>query len=123
LGCDFVAQGVWQPYTNLLSPPNMPNYGLGADSGKLCWPLDVSNTVEVETKLVCYPNPASGSLTIELVTNKQGKAPLTMYTLLGEEVLNTYIPLLSKVHINISSLPKGLYVIRCAGLSEKVVVE
>lgn len=123
LGCDFVAQGVGQAYTHLLSPPNMPNYGLGADTVKLCWPLDVSNTVEVETKLVCYPNPASGSLTIELVTNKQGKAPLTMYTLLGEEVLNTYIPLLSKVHINISSLPKGLYVIRCAGLSEKVVVE
>ncbi|MBP6624365.1 MAG: T9SS type A sorting domain-containing protein, partial [Chitinophagaceae bacterium] len=123
LACDYVIHGVTQPYTYLLDPPNMPNYGLGADSSKICWPLFISTSLKESTKLLCYPNPASTTLTIELITNKKGLVPIEMYNMVGELVLKTEIQTQTKVQINISSLPKGLYVIRCEGASQKVVLE
>ena len=123
LGCDFVAQGVWQPYTNLMSPPNMPNYGLNADTSIVCWPLVASSISKEESKLNCYPNPASTSLTIELTTNKKGLVPLEMYNMVGELFLKTEIQSQTKVQISMSTLPKGVYVIRCDGASQKVVIE
>jgi hypothetical protein len=103
------------------TPPCMANYGLGA---KTCWPLSNSEIGSVRSEmLVVYPNHASTSLTIELTTNKKGLVPLEMYNMVGELVLKTNIQTQTKVQINISSLPKGLYAIRCEGESQKVVVE
>jgi hypothetical protein len=103
------------------TPPCMADYGLGA---KVCWPESSSEIGAVSSEmLVVYPNPASTSLTIELTTNKKGLIPLEMYNMVGELVLKTNIQSQTKVQINISALPKGLYVIRCEGVSQKVVVE
>lgn len=102
------------------TPPCMPNYSLGA---KECWPLEVSTTNKEEPKLKSYPNPTSTSLTIELTANKKALVPIEMYNMMGELVLRTEMQSQSKVQINISSLPKGVYVIRCEGVSLKVVIE
>lgn len=106
----------------LNSPPNMPDFNLGA-SPLPCWPLEVSGVSKEASKIKCYPNPASTSLTIELTTNKKGLVPIEMYNMVGKLVFKTDIQSQTKVQINISSLPKGVYVIRCEGASQKVVVE
>ncbi len=102
------------------TPPCMPNYSLGA---KECWPLEVSTTNKEEPKLKSYPNPTSSLLTIELTTNKKGLIPIEIYNMVGELLLKTDLQSQTKVQINISSLPKGLYVIQCEGVSQKVVME
>ncbi len=98
-----------------------PDYNLGPLQP--CWPLGVSGVLKEFPKLSCYPNPASTSLTIELVTARNEAVPIEMYNMVGELLLKTQIQSQTKVQINISSLPKGLYVIRCEGISQKVVVE
>ncbi len=119
--CNFCPRCLRFDYPGVTNPPNMPNYDLGPLQP--CWPLEVSGISKEFPKLSCYPNPASTSLTIELITNKKGLFQIEMYNMVGEIVLKTDIQSQTKVQINISSLPKGVYVIRCEGASQKVVVE
>ena len=73
LGCAFRPQGLWQPYTNLKSPPNMPNYGLGPDNSKPCWPLNLSESGESAAveEWVIYPNPAQTQVTMRARRSKR----------------------------------------------------
>ena len=116
LGCHFVPQGVWQPYTNLMCPPNMPNYGLGIDSSHLgCWPLSQSESVERQSEeWVVYPNPVSDKIAIK---NAQGKQKI-LYNAVGQ-VLYTTI----KDEMDVSRLPKGLYFVYCENTAKKVVID
>jgi hypothetical protein len=126
VGCGFCRKcfRVDNAIGGLNAPPNIPDFNLGAETGTPCWPLSSSEIGDVSSeRLVVYPNPASTSLTIELTTNRKGLVPLEMYNMVGELVLKTEIQSQTNVQINISSLPKGLYVIRCKGVSQKVVVE
>ena len=121
-GCNFCPRCFRFQYASATNPPNMPNYDLGPLQP--CWPLSSSEIGDVSSEmLVVYPNPASTSLTIELITTKKWLVPMEMYNMVGELVLKTNIQSQTKVQINISSLPKGVYVIRCEGVSQKVVVE
>jgi len=116
LGCHFVPQGVWQPYTNLLSPPNMPNYGLGkAPVGGNCWPEGVSESGEPRAaEWVVYPNPASTKIVIR---NAPGKQKI-LYNAVGQILFTT-----TKEEMDVSHLPKGLYFVFCEHTAKKVVVE
>ena len=121
VGCNFCPRCHRFQYPGASNLPNMPNYDLGPLQP--CWPLEVSGISKEISKLSCYPNPASMSLTIELTSHKNGVVPLEMYNMVGELVLKTEIQSQTKVQIKISSLPKGVYVIRCEGASQKVVIE
>ncbi|MBP6625334.1 MAG: hypothetical protein KA198_09185 [Chitinophagaceae bacterium] len=48
---------------------------------------------------------------------------LKMFNMVKEFVLKTDIQSQTKAQINISSLPKGVYVIHCEGVSEKVIID
>ncbi|MBK6818806.1 MAG: T9SS type A sorting domain-containing protein [Bacteroidetes bacterium] len=116
LGCHFVPQGVWQPYSNLMSPPNMPNYGLGADT-VLCWPL---GSIEIRDEsletLEVYPNPA-----VPLVVRHEKickRKRIELYNTVGTKLFSTF-----KDEIEIKKYAKGIYIIRCEGMSKKVIIE
>ncbi|MGI9192201.1 MAG: T9SS type A sorting domain-containing protein, partial [Chitinophagaceae bacterium] len=114
LGCNFMSQGLWQPYTNLRKPPNMPNYGLGADTSKTCWPLATNQLSNFNEALEVYPNPSSS---VFYIKNKQGKKK-ELFTMLGELLFTT-----TKDEIDVRRYSKGVYYLRCEHAVRKVVVE
>lgn len=131
LGCNFVAQGVWQPYTNLMSPPNMPNYGLGEDTSVVCWPLGLpSPPKEVVGELVVYPNPASSKLVVRYeildvsALEDKRNAKIELYNTLGQLMYSSPIShLKSPISIDVSNLSIGVYYLRVENQVVKVVVE
>jgi hypothetical protein len=117
LGCDFMPKGLNQPYTYLMSPPNMPNYGLGADSALLvgCEPVSIrefENLVMREWHV--YPNPASTNFYIK---SRKGKKK-EMFNSVGQMVLST-----KEDEIDVTKLAKGIYYLRCNNEVKKVVIE
>ncbi|HNB81203.1 MAG TPA: T9SS type A sorting domain-containing protein [Chitinophagaceae bacterium] len=115
LGCHFVPNGVWQPYTNLLSPPNMPNYGLGkAPVGGNCWPESVSESGEPKSVWVLYPNPASTKIYFRGAERKKKR----LYNAYGVLISET-----CKEEIDIKNLNRGLYFVQCNNLTKKIVIE
>lgn len=126
LGCHFVANGVWQPYTNLLEPPNMPYFGLGIDSSNLgCWTVGI-HQVEEETKskFSFYPNPANGVLNIEWSEILSDDSRLVLYNSIGQQVyfykLNTRSGF---IQLDISHYSKGLYYLKIDNSIKKVILE
>jgi hypothetical protein len=96
------------------SPPNMPDYNLGA-SGQVCWPVSTSQLAdEPISQLEVYPNPAS---TIFYVKNSIGKKK-ELYNTLGQLICTT-----KKEEIDVRRLARGIYYIRCEGQSKKVLIE
>lgn len=75
--------------------------------------VQVVNCVGIEelgnNSIHIYPNPATNQLNISLPDNA-ATAQLALYSLLGERLLNT--PIHDKTPIDISPLPRGLYVYR-----------
>jgi hypothetical protein len=51
-------------YPGITTPPNMPNYAMGADSSS-CWPLSNVQLAISNEQLNVYPNPAFNELRIE----------------------------------------------------------
>ena len=126
LGCAFRPQGLWQPYTNLLSPPNMPNYGLGPDNSKPCWPLGLSESGEYAAaeEWVIYPNPAHTQLTIESEALKEGLNHLSIFNLMGQCVYEENFKTSSGKHtVSMRGLSAGLYVVRVNGMVRRLVKE
>ena len=110
LGCGFVSQGVWQPYTNLMSPPNMPNYGLGKDTSVVCWPLASSEIRDVRDEMEVYPNPASSEINIDYNFDKNEIADLVIYDMLGREYIKAKLyGNVSHAKINTAQLMTGMY--------------
>ena len=112
IGCTFIPNGVWQPYTNLKSIPNMANYGLGAAPvGGNCWPLGMSPVLEEERGISVYPNPASNKIEIQYMLEEHEQADLIFYDVLGNKVKviilhgNEYTKT-----IDVSNFASGLYV-------------
>ena len=107
---DTIGLGNGWGYT---SPPNMPDYTLGA-SGQVCWPLQSVSVREESEAWEIYPNPTS---TIFYIKNAQGKKK-ALYNKIGTKLFSTY-----KDEIDIKKYAKGIYFIRCEGVSKKVIIE
>ena len=61
-------------------------------------------------ELNIYPNPANTQITVDYSLNLNEEGMLVMYDMLGREYMRTsLLANVSRVTINISSLPKGLY--------------
>jgi hypothetical protein len=122
LGCDFVPQGVWQPYTNLLSPPNMPNYGLGVDTAHGCWPLGPVNGVVSSRNLLVYPNPAQQYVTIEYKLLPSETAQFNLFDIFGNKVVSTNLNgENSKTTLDIHHLAQGVYSYQLISSDAKIV--
>jgi hypothetical protein len=81
------------------------------------WKEGVS-PLSAEGRLLLYPNPSNGSLTIENAAN----CSVAFYDLTGRVVLRT-TTLTDKQAVDISALPKGVYVVQVVDVAtgEKVV--
>ncbi|MBK8329202.1 MAG: T9SS type A sorting domain-containing protein [Bacteroidetes bacterium] len=114
-GCQFCRKcfRLDNVYTGFNGPPNMPDYTLGA-SGQVCWPLQSVSVREESEAWEIYPNPAS---TIFYIKNAQGKKK-ALYNMIGTKLFSTY-----KDEIDIKKYAKGIYFIRCEGMSKKVIIE
>ena len=120
--CQFVPQGIWQPYTNLLSPPNMPNYGLGVDTAHGCWPLGTVNEILPSKNLLVYPNPAQHSVTIECKLLSSETAQFNLFDILGNKVISTNLNgENSKTTLDIHHLAQGVYSYQIVSSDAKVV--
>jgi hypothetical protein len=117
LGCQFMPQGLWQPYTNLKSPPNMPNYGLGEDTTQICWPLSNYAPVGQTEPWVVYPNPTFNELTLVC----KGAEQVMVYDVLGR--LHLSVPLNKDIvenKINTATLAQGVYIVKIQRADQSV---
>jgi hypothetical protein len=95
---------------NTASPPNMPNYRLGALVGSACDTLNLVPPVDTLYTIKIYPVPASDILYIELPTKTQ-RVSMVVYNTLGA-VVDRYAasPLLTtKLNIRTASYASGVY--------------
>ena len=69
-----------------------------------------------ENGIKVYPNPATEQLHIELNTNYSALNRITIYDLQGRELLNKHLneSKTKNVSIDVSNLPKGMYVLRAS---------
>jgi hypothetical protein len=117
LGCAFRGRGngaLTQSYTNILTPPNMPNFALGKLVGSGCDTLFATGLQNVITtkqpSVFIYPNPATNTININYKLSLTEKATLNIYNLLGmlikQVLINSNKELLN---INVSGIQSGLY--------------
>ncbi|MEO8148505.1 MAG: T9SS type A sorting domain-containing protein [Bacteroidia bacterium] len=82
------------------------------------------------TDMNLYPNPASTSATIDFEGFSDGKGQLSVYDLIGQQVLQKDLPIITgnnQYQLDLSSLPKGAYTVKVIynGLSRncKLIVQ
>jgi hypothetical protein len=102
------------------TPPNMPDFNLVEDTNAPCWwPLSIPNSpMGGEKMLEVYPNPSSTIVYFKYNKNTNAKLKKDIYTSVGQLLLTTY-----QDEINVSHFSKGIYYIRCEGITKKLVVE
>lgn len=83
-----------------------------------CKDLAVNDIKKDQIKI--YPNPTKDILNINIDTSKESRAVIT--SLDGRQVLTTTIKN-GKNQINVSTLPKGVYLITTEGISQKFIKE
>jgi Secretion system C-terminal sorting domain len=66
-----------------------------------------------------YPNPATGILNIQSV---EENLPVHIFDILGREVVNAELSPIGTATINVSSLPRGIYVVRLEEFGSMVTV-
>ncbi len=74
-----------------------------------CSVLNV-NTSEIATNFKIYPNPAKRNLTFE--NNKKLPVTISIYNVLGSEVIHIDESSVSKININIAQLKAGMYLLK-----------
>ncbi|NLR93861.1 T9SS type A sorting domain-containing protein [Flammeovirga agarivorans] len=77
----------------------------------------VTSTNSHATQVMVYPNPATGQLSIN-TRNWDGPKQVTMTNLLGVNYLITEINQVDV--INVSSLPRGIYVLQIKGFNDEI---
>jgi len=107
----------------LTSPPNMPDYDLGADMSSICWPLG-NVDVQKEKEVAIYPNPANSFLIIESETLNQQTNEFSVFNLLGEEIWSRKFKTTnSRYQIDVSHFKKGIYLLKVNEYVRKLVIE
>lgn len=102
-------------YMGFGAPPDMPDFNLGA-SGQVCWPLSQSESEVRSAEWVVYPNPSDYMIKVE--SKRYKDAIKYLYNSLGQLMLST-----KENEIDVNSLHKGVYYLKCAGQTKKVVIE
>ncbi len=76
----------------------------------------------LESRIVVFPNPANNIITIEYKT--QQKEPLIIYNILGEQIYkDIWLIGQTQKSIDLSSFPKGIYIIRLGDVAKKIMTE
>lgn len=117
VGCQFCRK-CFRLDTNVLfgmtSPPNMPDYNLGA-SGQVCWPLNSSEIRDKSSEsMEVWPNPASTRLFIKTKIKKERE----LFNSVGQLLITT-----KENEIDVSRYAKGIYYLKCNSLVVKINIE
>jgi hypothetical protein len=95
----------------LTSPPNMPDYELGADTSVICWPLSNMGVLK-SNSLKVYPNPATNTITIEYTCKSEGEFELL--DVFGQTVLKAQLGIGKRtVQMQVNGISRGVYYYRC----------
>lgn len=82
-------------------------------SGATTYGQTIMVEVPLEEALYVYPNPTSGSLTVEAGGKMARSGNLILYNTMGQEVLRDYLKIeqgqMTLVELNLSQLPTGIY--------------
>jgi hypothetical protein len=113
VGCGFRGRGngaIISPYSNLLVPPNMPNYGLGVLKGSPC------DTIRAQiNNWLLYPNPANDFVKLKVPNSSNGQSvTIQIFDMLGKLIVQS-IRAINYEHeaiINTSNLANGLYILK-----------
>jgi hypothetical protein len=130
--CNFEQHAVQLPFNHRRSLPHFPNYRLGPLVPGEDPPPPCETIVDVEevpsppaSSFSIYPNPAYDFVTIERASPWPRQATLVVRNLLGQVVLEQRIGAFgvanSKQRVDISALPKGVYLVQV--YEEGIVVE
>lgn len=98
----------------LTAPPNMPDFTLGADFSKPCWPLGNDEWAVESGQLEVYPNPASTILNIKT----ESKEKKELYNSVGQLLLST-----SGKQIDVRYFTRGVYYLKCNHAVKKIIIE
>jgi hypothetical protein len=105
---------------NTATPPNMPNYELGALKGSPCDTIKPPSIPVSEIKI--YPNPVNDKLTLEFPLGIQN-AEIAIFNILGQQVhLSSYTEILNnKIELSVRHLARALYSIKIITDGEQFV--
>jgi hypothetical protein len=119
MACAVRFHGLYQPYTNIVTPPNMPYFGLGAIANSLCDTVGKLNDQDV----VVYPNPVGPNLHVYIPKPMNSTVQLALYNLLGQRVAVWKEVLDSKQEVKMSlpELATGIYTLDIICDSEEYV--
>ena len=98
----------------ITAPPNMPDYSLGADLSKVCWPLGASEIFETRVGLEIYPNPTRTLINIKT----ESKANRRLYNSIGQLLFTT-----KESEIDVRKYSSGMYYIKVGNEVRKVIIE
>jgi hypothetical protein len=117
LACGFCRKCFRLPdssFTATTSPPNMPDYTLGADLSKPCWPLSNEHWIKETEPFEVYPNPTNTFINIK--TDSKEKRQL--YNSVGQLLFTT-----NKNEIDVRRYSKGIYYIKIGSSNKKLIIE
>jgi hypothetical protein len=80
------------------------------------WNTSINN-IENENEILLYPNPANHILNIKCLGNSSKNIHVVIFDILGKNILNQNISSTNNEaqSIDISHLPKGIYVVKITG--------
>ena len=96
--------------TPVVCPPKYPCANSGVDEGSLIPSFD--------PELVAYPNPTTGTLTVEYSSDRVGMVAVGIWDILGHQLLTTSFREQAgrdSHTLDLSALPEGHYIVRVVG--------
>ena len=122
IACNFCKKCITFPWFNTKSPPNMPNYNLGA-SADSCWPLSIPIIEKKENEFLVYPNPTFNNFNMHIESNINFNFNIEIYNAQGILVQTiTQKKGIINIAVDASGWPRGVYFVRVGGQSKKVII-
>jgi Secretion system C-terminal sorting domain len=107
---DFGGNGHWADG----GMPNVPNFALGPKAPCGIGIEEIKNEVEVEL----FPNPADNEL---LVNSKELISSIKVFNITGEQISQTYSPLIKQITLQTNNLLNGIYIVETKTQSGKLL--
>jgi hypothetical protein len=122
LACDFRLDGLASTGTNLLTPPNVPNYRLGRLVGSPCDTL-YKAPAPVPQVWALYPNPTQELLNIQVPDSTAQSIAVSLWSSTGQLVAKQTLAVNSEhiASINVGYLSRGVYAVRVGGVGVEFV--
>ncbi|MFN4256486.1 MAG: T9SS type A sorting domain-containing protein [Saprospiraceae bacterium] len=126
LACNVQQRGVSLPAYNNWVVPNVPFYRLNAEVGSPCDSLAASVFEPNSPAIRLQPNPTSGQISAIFPETMREDGQITLFDATGRKVSTVNFTGESRVELDLSALPDGLYSVRVQvgreGLMRKIVV-